>query len=116
MIDTLRCHACSDARKFLCCLFQDEFDVLDEIYTGEKKQLNELEERFRTMEKEYSGIMEERRIAREKAEEANRELQAKIKAATLIQSFWRAFKTRKQLKNKKKKGKKGKKGAKKRVR
>ena len=60
--------------------------------------------------------MEERRIAREKAEQANRELQAKIKAATLIQSFWRAFKARKQLKNKKKKGKKGKKGAKRKVR
>ena len=62
------------------------------------------------MEKEYVEIMEARRIAREKAEEANRELQAKIRAATLIQSFWRAFKIRKQLKNKKKKGKKGKKG------
>ena len=92
---------------------QDEFDQLDKVYTEEKKQLNELEERFRTMEKEYRDIMEERRIAREKAEEANRELQAMIKAATLIQSFWRAFKARKQLKNKKKKGKKGKKGAKK---
>ena len=66
------------------------------------------------MEKEYRDIMEERRIAREKAEEANRELQAMIKAATLIQSFWRAFKARKQLKNKKKKGKKGKKGGKRR--
>lgn len=83
---------------------------MDEIYTEEKKQLNELEERFRTMEKEYVDIMEERRIAREKAEKANRELQAKIKAATLIQSFWRALKARKQLKNKKKKGKKGKTG------
>ena len=96
--------------------FQDEFDQLDTVYTEEKKQLNELEERFRTMEKEYRDIMEERRIAREKAEQANRELQAKIKAATLIQSFWRALKARKQLKNKKKKGKKGKKGAKKRLR
>lgn len=65
------------------------------------------------MEKEYQEIMEEKRIAREKAEEANKELQAKIKAATLIQSFWRALKARKQLKNKKKKGKKGKKGGKK---
>lgn len=67
------------------------------------------------MEKEYNDIIEESRIAREKAEAANRELQAKIKAATLIQSFWRAFKARKQLKSKKKKGvKKGKNGTKKR--
>ncbi|XP_028415906.1 dynein regulatory complex protein 10-like [Dendronephthya gigantea] len=91
---------------------QNEFDQLDEIYTEEKKQLNELEERFRTMEKEYQEIVEQKKIAREKAEDANRELQAKIKAATLIQSFWRALKARKQLKNKKKKGKKGKKGGK----
>ena len=94
-------------------IIKEEFDELDVIYTEEKKQLNELEERFRTMEKEYKEIIEERRIAREKAEKANRELQAKIKAATLIQSFWRAFKSRKQLKSKKKKGKKGKKGGKK---
>ena len=64
------------------------------------------------MEKEYTEIIEERRIAREKAEEAHRQLQAQIKAATLIQSFWRAIKARKQLKSKKKKGKKGKKGKK----
>lgn len=67
------------------------------------------------MEKEYLDIIEERRIAKAKAEEANRQLQAKIKAATLIQSFWRAFRAKKQLKSKKKKGKKGKKGAKKRL-
>ena len=54
--------------------------------------------------------MEERRIARERREAAERELRAMVKAASVIQSFWRAFKMRKALKNKKKKGKKGKKG------
>ncbi|KAJ7340145.1 hypothetical protein OS493_002872 [Desmophyllum pertusum] len=91
---------------------QDEFDALDAIYTEEKRQLNELEERFKTLEKEYVEIVEARRIAKEKAEAAERELNLKIRAARLIQSLWRAHKARKQLKNKKKKGKKGKKGKK----
>ena len=53
--------------------------------------------------------MEARRIAKEKAEAAEKELNLKIRAARLIQSLWRAHKA---LKNKKKKGKKGKKGKK----
>ncbi len=61
------------------------------------------------MEAEYTTIIEERRIAKEKREAAERELRAMIKAATFIQAFWRAYKMRKALKNKKKKkGKKGK--------
>ena len=92
------------------CL-QDEFDALDAIYTEEKRQLSELEERFKTLEKEYLEIMEARRIAKEKAEAAERELNLKIRAARLIQSLWRAHKARKALKSKKKKGK-GKKGKK----
>lgn len=93
------------------CTLQDEFDALDTIYTEEKRQLNELEERFKTLEKEYLEIVEARRIAKEKAEAAERELNLKIRAARLIQSLWRAHRARKQL-NKKKKGKKGKKGKK----
>jgi len=44
------------------------------VYTEEKRQLNELEERFKTLEEEYNQIMEERRIAREKREAMEREL------------------------------------------
>ncbi|KAK3728548.1 hypothetical protein QZH41_011628 [Actinostola sp. cb2023] len=91
---------------------QDEFDALDVVYTEEKKQLQELEERFKTLEKEYTTIVEERRIAKEKAEAAERELNMKIRAARLIQAMWRAHKARKLLQKKKKKGKKGKKGKK----
>ena len=81
------------------------------MYTKEKKELNELEERFKTLEAEYKQIMEERRIARERREAAERELAMCVKAATTIQAFWRSFKVRKALKSKKKKGgkKKGKK-------
>ncbi|EDO44929.1 predicted protein, partial [Nematostella vectensis] len=91
---------------------QDEFDALDVVYTEEKKQLQELEERFKTLEAEYVQIVEERRIAKEKAEAAERELNLKIRAARLIQAMWRAHKARKALQKKKKKGKKGKKGKK----
>ncbi|KAL8621514.1 hypothetical protein ACOMHN_026186 [Nucella lapillus] len=86
---------------------QDEFEEIDAIYTEEKKQLQELEERFRTLEKEYVGIMDQRRLAREKREKAERELAMMVKAATTIQAFWRSYKVRKALKQrKKKKGKK----------
>jgi len=95
---------------------QDEYERVDAIYTEEKKQLHELEERFKTLEEEYNQIMEERRIAEEKRAEAERELQLLVQAATVVQAFWRSFKVRKALKGKKKKGKgkgKGKKGKKK---
>lgn len=86
---------------------QDEYEEIDEIYTEEKKQLHELEERFRTLEAEYTSIMEERRLAREKREKAERELAMLVKSATTIQAFWRSYKVRKALKaRKKKKGKK----------
>lgn len=32
---------------------QDEFEEIDGVYTEEKKQLNELEERFKTLEVSY---------------------------------------------------------------
>ncbi|XP_046347833.1 dynein regulatory complex protein 10-like [Haliotis rufescens] len=82
---------------------QDEYEEIDAIYTEEKKQLNELEERFKTLEAEYLQIMEERRLAREKREKAERELALMVKAATTVQAFWRSFKVRKALKSKKKK-------------
>ncbi|KAK0060500.1 stress response protein nst1 [Biomphalaria pfeifferi] len=90
---------------------QDEYEEIDAVYAGEKKQLLELEERFATLEKEYLSIMEERRVARSKLDRAQRELELVIKAATTIQAFWRSYKVRKALKAKAKKG--GKKGGKK---
>ena len=88
---------------------QDEYEMIDGVYTEEKKQLNELEERFKTLEEEYAMIMEEHRVAREKREELEKKLYTSVKAATTIQAFWRSFKVRKALKGKKKgKGKKGK--------
>ncbi|RUS72393.1 hypothetical protein EGW08_019853, partial [Elysia chlorotica] len=87
---------------------QDEYEEIDLVYSEEKKQLEELEERFATLEKEYTAIMEERRVARDKRERAQRELAILVKSATTIQAFWRSYKVRKALKakNKKKGGKK----------
>ncbi|ESO91687.1 hypothetical protein LOTGIDRAFT_83213, partial [Lottia gigantea] len=90
---------------------QDEYEEIDEIYTEEKKQLHELEERFKTLEAEYKQIQEERRLARERREKAEQEMARMVRASTTIQAFWRSFKVRKALKSKKKKG--GKKGKKK---
>lgn len=88
---------------------QDEYEEIDTVYTEEKKQLHELEERFKTLEAEYQQIMEERRQARERREAAERELALMVKASTTIQAFWRSFKVRKALKARKKKGGKKKK-------
>ena len=88
---------------------QEEYDAVDAVYMEEKRQLNELEERFRKLEEEYNAIMEERRLEAEKKEAAEREIAAMVRAAITIQSFWRAYKCRRALKSKKKKGGKGKK-------
>ncbi|XP_035691093.1 dynein regulatory complex protein 10-like [Branchiostoma floridae] len=94
---------------------QTEYEEVDAVYTEEKAQLNELEEKFKTLEAEYTKIMEEKRIAAEKKEQEERELEMAIRAATVVQAFWRSYKVRKMLKQKTKgkgKGKKGKKGKK----
>lgn len=83
---------------------QNEYEEIDAVYTEEKKQLHELEERFKTLEEEYQQIMEERRLARERREAAEREMALMVKASTTIQAFWRSFKVRKALKARKKKG------------
>lgn len=96
-------------KKYLYLYSQDEYEEIDEVYTQEKTQLHELEERFKTLESEYQTIMEERRLARERREAAERELALMVKASTTIQAFWRSFKVRKALKARKKKGGKKKK-------
>lgn len=90
---------------------QEEYEEIEAAYNAQKKQLDEVEERFKTMSAEYDQIQEERRLAREKREAAEREMALMVKAATTIQAFWRSFKVRKALKARKKKGggKKGKK-------
>uniref|UniRef100_H2YX44 Dynein regulatory complex protein 10 n=1 Tax=Ciona savignyi TaxID=51511 RepID=H2YX44_CIOSA len=83
---------------------QDEYEQIDAVYTQEKKQLSELEEKFSVLQEEYDKIMEERRIAREIKEAKELELALMMKAAITIQAFFRAYKVRKALKSKAKKG------------
>jgi len=83
---------------------QTEYEQIDFVYTAEKRQLSELEERFKTLSAEYDAIQDARRVAREAREAAERELQMCVRAATAIQAFWRSYKVRKAIKSKKKKG------------
>lgn len=82
---------------------QNEFEDADAIYTEEKAQLNELEERFATLESEYLIVVEERKTARAIREHRLREL-ARNDAATKFQRLWKEYRRRKALKAKKKKG------------
>ncbi|EGD76495.1 hypothetical protein PTSG_07612 [Salpingoeca rosetta] len=90
---------------------QRELDGIQQQYGAESKQLQELEERFNVLEIEYNRIMEERRAEREYKQQAEEEMQKMIRAALLIQSCWKAYKSRKAArkaaaKKNKKKGKK----------
>lgn len=87
---------------------QNEFDEIQALYEEEKKQLFELEEKFKPLEEEYQKIMEERRQVEALRRIQEEALNRKVKAAVVIQSYWRGFKLRKGL-FKKAKGKKGKK-------
>ncbi|XP_053556525.1 dynein regulatory complex protein 10 [Bombina bombina] len=88
---------------------QAELESLETLYMEEKSQLAELQEKLAVLEVEYDQIMEERRLKQLKMEEEARELANRTKAAILIQSYWRGFQVRREMKGKKKKkGKKGK--------
>ncbi|OCU01642.1 dynein regulatory complex protein 10 [Xenopus laevis] len=96
---------------------QDELEELEAEYTLEKAQLAEVQEKLAVMEEEYTQIMEERRLAKLRMEEEERELANKNRAATLIQAHWKGYLVRQSMKSKKKKKKgkgkgKGKKGKK----
>ncbi|KAL3311113.1 hypothetical protein Ciccas_010309 [Cichlidogyrus casuarinus] len=84
----------------------NEYERIDADYTEEKKELGELEEKFKTLSEEYEIIMEKRRLEAERLRLENERKQALMNAATTIQSFWRSFKTRKLYRGKK--GRKGK--------
>jgi len=77
---------------------QDEIDSINALYEDEKLQLSELEARLATIKTEYDVIMEERKRERDRREKAADELAKMVKAALLMQKFWRAYKARKALK------------------
>ncbi|XP_040276200.1 dynein regulatory complex protein 10 [Bufo bufo] len=87
---------------------QAELEELDGMYEEEKTQLAELKEKLAVLEVEYVQIMEERRQAQLRKEEAEKELASMNRAATIIQAHWKGYQVRQSLKGKKKKKKKGK--------
>ncbi|KAI8800637.1 hypothetical protein BJ742DRAFT_840660 [Cladochytrium replicatum] len=94
---------------------QNEIEDITAIFTEEKAQLDDLQKRFAGLQRDFQQIQEERRIAQELKKEQERVMRRMTDAAVLIQSVWRGFKIRKDLKKKKDKGgkeKKGKKGKK----
>ncbi|EDV22063.1 IQ domain-containing protein D [Trichoplax sp. H2] len=82
---------------------QNEIEEIQEVYTKEKAQLAAIEGKFKTLKEEYDAIMKERRIAREAAEAAERQMAAMARAAIRIQTYYRAFKARRLLQKKKEK-------------
>ncbi|XP_072456480.1 dynein regulatory complex protein 10 [Notamacropus eugenii] len=87
---------------------QAEYEELDEIYTEEKAQLAELKEKHAVLVQEFVQIREERLINSKKKLEAEKEMALMVRAATLIQAFWKGYLVRSLLKFKRKKKKKGK--------
>ncbi|CAL1527900.1 unnamed protein product [Lymnaea stagnalis] len=76
----------------------DEFQRLEITYEDERKLLSEMEDRFAELEAEYNNLMQERLVARRRQEWAERDKKALIKYITVIQSFWRGYTVRKNIK------------------
>ncbi|KAJ3129957.1 hypothetical protein HK098_007223 [Nowakowskiella sp. JEL0407] len=93
---------------------QNEIEDIAAIFSEEKTQLDELQQRYTDLQKAYNQILEDRRIVQEQKKEKEKQLRRMNDAATLIQAIWKGFKVRKEMKKKKEKGKekKGKKGKK----
>ncbi|XP_057266538.1 dynein regulatory complex protein 10 isoform X2 [Pezoporus wallicus] len=91
-----------------------EYEEVDAAYAEEKAQLSLLTEKHALLLQEYTQIEEERKMLREKEEEALKELNTKNRAAARIQALWKGYLVRRLYRPKKKKGKgkKGKKGKK----
>ncbi|XP_028514639.1 dynein regulatory complex protein 10-like [Exaiptasia diaphana] len=93
---------------------QDEYDRINKQYEGEKEDLSELENRFKTIEEQYDAIVEERKLALEAAQRKEEELRRQSLAVTKIAALWKGYIYRKNLKKKAQKGKGGKKDGRKR--
>ncbi|KAJ3088216.1 hypothetical protein HK102_009268 [Quaeritorhiza haematococci] len=84
---------------------QNEIEDVMAIFTEEKAQLDELQSRYRALQREYEKIMDERRAAEEAKKEQERLIQKMHAAATKIQALYRGHIVRKEMAKKKKDGK-----------
>jgi len=88
---------------------QKQVDELNELNRRDLDDLEELQQHFDKVDKEYTEIMEERRLVAEEQLRIEKEERERIEATIQIQAIWRGFYARQELENKKKgKGKKGK--------
>lgn len=92
---------------------QAELEDITAIYLEEKTQLDELQQRYNELQKEFEKIMDERRHIEELKKEEELHFQKMVAAAMRIQAIWRGFKVRRDLKKKTAAGKTEGKGGKK---
>ncbi|XP_023059750.1 dynein regulatory complex protein 10 isoform X1 [Piliocolobus tephrosceles] len=84
---------------------QEELEDLEAVHREEKIALEELRRRHKVLVEEFVQIREEREINSKKRMEAEQEMVHMVRAATLIQAFWRGYLVRSLLRSKKKRGK-----------
>nr|XP_008003011.2 dynein regulatory complex protein 10 [Chlorocebus sabaeus] len=84
---------------------QEELEDLEAVHREEKIALEELKRRHKVLVEEFVQIREEREINSKKRMEAEQEMVRMVRAATLIQAFWKGYLVRSLLRSKKKRGK-----------
>nr|XP_011759252.1 IQ domain-containing protein D isoform X3 [Macaca nemestrina] len=86
-------------------LRKEELEDLEAVHKEEKIALEELKRRHKVLVEEFVQIREEREINSKKRMEAEQEMVRMVRAATLIQAFWKGYLVRSLLRSKKKRGK-----------
>ncbi|XP_011853312.1 PREDICTED: IQ domain-containing protein D isoform X2 [Mandrillus leucophaeus] len=84
---------------------EEELEDLEAVHREEKIALEELKRRHKVLVEEFVQIREEREINSKKRMEAEQEMVRMVRAATLIQAFWKGYLVRSLLRSKKKRGK-----------
>uniref|UniRef100_A0A2K6JYZ7 Dynein regulatory complex protein 10 n=1 Tax=Rhinopithecus bieti TaxID=61621 RepID=A0A2K6JYZ7_RHIBE len=84
---------------------EEELEDLEAVHREEKITLEELRWRHKVLVEEFVQIREEREINSKKRMEAEQEMVRMVRAATLIQAFWKGYLVRSLLRSKKKRGK-----------
>nr|XP_045221960.1 dynein regulatory complex protein 10 isoform X5 [Macaca fascicularis] len=84
---------------------KQELEDLEAVHKEEKIALEELKRRHKVLVEEFVQIREEREINSKKRMEAEQEMVRMVRAATLIQAFWKGYLVRSLLRSKKKRGK-----------